>query len=85
MGFVYIQQMPRHDACIHRARVEVEGTPAIVGLGDSTNKKEAEQWAALSALYQLDGRGMVSLTLRPFVSALISVHTVAGYPQTRTE
>lgn len=39
--------------------VRISEDPVVVGVGDSIHKKEAEQLAALSALYQLDAVGLV--------------------------
>ena len=39
--------------------VRISEDPVVVGVGDSIQKKEAEQLAALSALYQLDAVGLV--------------------------
>lgn len=46
-------------------RVTMTPVNGIYGIGDSTNKKEAEKLAALSSLLQLISTGYVSLPL-PF-------------------
>ncbi|KAI0047834.1 P-loop containing nucleoside triphosphate hydrolase protein [Auriscalpium vulgare] len=42
--------------------VEIDGAAPILGIGDSQNKKDAEQLAALSALLQLHANGLLDTT-----------------------
>lgn len=44
-----------------RTTVEIEGTPQIIGIGDSTNKKESVFLSSSSALFQLHSLGLVRL------------------------
>ena len=41
---------------------EEEDDDPIVGVGDAASSKQAEKLAALSAVYQLDARGLVCAT-----------------------
>ncbi|KAI0322332.1 P-loop containing nucleoside triphosphate hydrolase protein [Amylostereum chailletii] len=41
----------------YRATIAIENSPPIIGVGDSLNKKEAEQLAALCAVHQLNSQG----------------------------
>jgi hypothetical protein len=43
----------------NRTTVTIDIEPCIIGVGDSPEKKQAEKLAALSAVYQLHGRGLV--------------------------
>lgn len=43
----------------YRATVTVPLEPPVTGVGDSTDKKQAERLAALAAVYQLQGMGIV--------------------------
>ncbi|KAA1471478.1 P-loop containing nucleoside triphosphate hydrolase protein [Dentipellis sp. KUC8613] len=42
-----------------RAVIQVNDDPVVIGVGDGQGKKDAEQLAALSAIYQLNGLGLL--------------------------
>jgi len=61
---------------IYRVSIVLDAYGGDVGVGDSTDKAEAEKLAALSALYQLVSHRMVSTACSPESGLLRLIHSL---------